>query len=37
MRKPAFYLLYLALGSGLLLGQDYQGNLDGAGCGGIIG
>jgi RHS repeat-associated protein len=37
MRKSAFCLLYLALGCGLLLGQSYQGNLDSAGCGSIVG
>ncbi|MGA2591426.1 MAG: hypothetical protein ABSH32_16015 [Bryobacteraceae bacterium] len=36
MRKLPFYLLYLAAGSGLLLGQ-YQGNLDSASCSGISG
>ena len=37
MRKPRLYLLYLAAGSGLLLGQSYQGNLDSANCGSITG
>jgi hypothetical protein len=37
MRRLGFCILYLALGSGLLLGQSYQGNLDGAGCGSIFG
>jgi hypothetical protein len=37
MRNLGLCILYLILGSGLLLGQSYQGNLDGAGCGSIFG
>jgi len=39
MNKPRLCTiwLYLAAGSALLLGQDYQGNLDNASCGSISG
>jgi hypothetical protein len=39
MTKLRGYLifLYLTVGGTLLLGQSYQGNLDSAGCGAIVG
>jgi hypothetical protein len=35
--RGSLIYLYLMVGAALLLGQDYQGNLDSAGCGTIVG